>query len=303
MTASPLLVFTDAAMALHDPGPGFPERAARLVAAQRAIAGRPDVEIHRPAPIDREQLVAVHDPAYVDALLGAAGQAFAIDVETRGGPDSVEAIRLAAGAAREAALAAVDGSPAFALVRPPGHHATRGNGMGFCFVNNVVIGAHAARRERGIRRILVVDWDVHHGNGTEDLVRGDDDILFFSCHQGGGGFYPGTGLRSQGNALNVPLDPGAGDAEMLQAFQSVLRPAVDAFEPELVLVSAGFDAHADDALAGMQMTVEGFATLCQEVRDIADTYAEGRIALTLEGGYDLDALTACVGACVDVLTA
>jgi len=296
-----MIVFTDPAMARHDPGPGFPERSARWLALHEAIDGRRDVEVRAPSPIDRASAVAVHDEGYVDALFAAEGRAFAVDPETLGSAESVTAIRLASGAAREAALAAVDGTRAWALVRPPGHHATRRTGMGFCFLNHVVIAAHAARAERGIRRVLIVDWDVHHGNGTEDLVLGDPDTLFFGTHQGGDGFYPGTGLVSRDNVLNVPLDPGHGDAQMLQAFHEVLRPAAEAFEPELVLVSAGFDAHADDPLAGLQATTDGFATLCREVRDLADTLAGGRLALTLEGGYDLDALKDCVTACIDVL--
>ncbi|MEN0063025.1 MAG: histone deacetylase [Myxococcota bacterium] len=300
-----LLVFTDPQMAEHDPGPGMPERSARLAAATAAVADRRGVEIRSPTPIGRGALLRAHDAAYLDAVLEAEGRPFAVDHETRGSAQTVMAARLAAGAVTQAALAVIDGPVrrAFALVRPPGHHAMRKLGMGFCFFNNVVVAALAARAEREVNRVLVIDWDVHHGNGTEDIFRGDEHLLFFSTHQGGQGFYPGTGLVSSGNALNVPLSAGAGDAAMLKAFREVLKPAADHFNPDLVLVSAGFDAHQDDPLAGLVATPEGFAALCREVIDIAETHAEGRLVLALEGGYDLPALTACIAACTDVLVA
>lgn len=267
-----------------------------------ALQDRVGIVLRTPDPISIEALERVHDPAYVEALIASSGTPRILDPDTRTSEGSVEAALLAAGAARQAALEAARGPwPTFAVVRPPGHHAGEATAMGFCLFNNVVVAAQAVRAELGLERILIVDWDVHHGNGTEDLVRGREEILFFSVHQGGGGFYPGTGLVSGGNVLNVPLPAGAGDPQLQAALREVLRPAADAFQPELVLVSAGFDAHRDDPLAQLQATPGGFAELASGVLSIARQHCEGRLCLVLEGGYDLDALGDCAVAVAEAL--
>ena len=295
-----LPVFSDPTMAAHDPR--GPDQPARLTMALDALEGLEGIEIRAVSPATRDELVRVHQEAYVDRLLASAGTPMALDPDTNTSERSIDAALLAAGAARDAVNAVLDGPErrAFALVRPPGHHALAGTSMGFCLFNNVVVGA-AAAKARGVQRVLIVDWDVHHGNGTEALAADEPDWLFFSTHQAGMGFYPGTGLTSRGNALNVPLPAGAGDGQLLASFREVLRPAAAAFEPELVLVSAGFDAHLADPLASLRATTEGYAALCREVIGLADAHADGRLVLVLEGGYDLDALASCVVACAKTL--
>ncbi|MBX2802608.1 MAG: histone deacetylase [Myxococcales bacterium] len=296
-----LPVFGDRSMMEHEPGEI--EDPSRLAAVLDALRKRPGVQLRTPTQATRGDLCRVHDEAYVDRLLATAGTSVVLDADTRTSPGSIDAARLAAGAARDAVFCVLEGEAraAFAAVRPPGHHACFDRAMGFCLFNNVVVAAEAARMDHDVERVLFVDWDVHHGNGTQDLVAGRGDSLFFSVHQGGGGFYPGTGLTSEGNALNVPLQPGAGDAEMLAAVREVLRPAADDFAPELVIVSAGFDAHVDDPLGSLCATPQGYAALCREVAAIARDHARSRMVLVLEGGYDLAALGASSVACAEVL--
>jgi acetoin utilization deacetylase AcuC-like enzyme len=256
-------------------------------------------------PATIEQLVRVHDEAFVRGLLATEGTPVRLDEDTVTSRGSVVAAKLAAGAVVGAARAVWEGPArkALALVRPPGHHAERHHAMGFCLFNNVAV-AVADRLADGVERILVVDWDVHHGNGTQHLVEDEPRVGFFSTHQGYG-FYPGTGSRGErgrGNVRNVPLRPGDGHAELVAAFEQELVPFADELRPQLVLVSAGFDAHRDDPLGGLRATEDTFANLCRIVDDLADRHADGRIVLALEGGYALDALARSARACAAVLT-
>jgi len=236
----------------------------------------------------REQIERVHDPAYV-ASIGALVEDTWLDADTFAGASTWEAARLAAGCAIEAAERG-----GFALVRPPGHHALRAMPMGFCVFGNVAIAARYAQVELELPRIAIVDFDVHHGNGTEALFADDPTVLTVSLHQWP--FWPGSGGpgASSDELVNVPLPAGSGDAEYRAAFDSVVEPAVRRFAPDLVLVSAGFDAHRDDPLAEMQMTADGFRELARRCAAMAP-----RVAAVLEGGYNLDTLPDLVAAALD----
>jgi acetoin utilization deacetylase AcuC-like enzyme len=236
----------------------------------------------------REQVERCHSAAYLDRL-EALEVPTLLDPDTVASSTSYEAALLAAGCA----LTAVDRN-GFALVRPPGHHALPGRAMGFCLVDNVAVAAHYAQAELGIERVAIVDWDVHHGNGTQEIFWEDGSVFFASLHQWP--FYPGTGGPGEGNetTLNVPLQAGSDDDDYVLAFDELVEPAVRAFEPELVLVSAGFDAHVADPLAGMHVTAEGFRELARRSAGLAP-----RVAAVLEGGYDVRTLPTLVQAALD----
>jgi len=295
----------DRRMTAHDPGLGHPESPARLDAVLDALVDKP-VEAALPAP--RAALERIHPARYVDALDALRGRQMAVDADTIVSEHSVDAAFLAAGAAIQAVEAVTIGTHrrAFAFTRPPGHHAEPDLPMGFCLLSNVAVAAAHARAALGCERVLVVDWDVHHGNGTQRAFWERDDVLFFSLHQSP--FYPGGGLIEErghragtGHTVNLPLPAGLGDGAYRAAFDDILRPIAQRFRPDLVLVSAGFDAHRDDPLGGMEVSTEGFAALCGVVCDVADEHADGALALVLEGGYDLRALAGSVRGCVDVL--
>ena len=312
MTADVLMLY-DEAMLAHDPGPAHPahpEQPGRLRAVHDLLQEHPvpGARWSVPQPAQRELIERIHTAAHIDRIESFRGQSGALDVDTAISPGSVEAAYLAVSAAIDAVTAVVSGDAqrAFALVRPPGHHAEAERAMGFCLFNNIAVAAAHARDRLGCERILIVDWDVHHGNGTQQAFYGDPNVLFFSTHQHP--LYPGTGASDEvgtgdgaGYTVNVPLPPGFGDADYAAIFRQILAPIADSFAPDLVLVSAGFDAHRHDPLGSMAVTDAGFASLCAMVRDVADRHANGRLALFLEGGYDVAALASSVRACIEVL--
>ncbi|MBW2456190.1 MAG: histone deacetylase [Deltaproteobacteria bacterium] len=303
-----MLLISDERMLLHDPGSGHPECPDRLRAVTEALEGVEDSSWAKPEPATREQIERVHTVDHVDKVEGLRGRTGALDMDTTTSPGSVEAAYLAAGAALDAVTEVVSGHyrHAWALVRPPGHHAEAEAAMGFCLFNNVAIAAAHARAELGCERVLIVDWDVHHGNGTQRSFYERDDVLFFSLHRYP--FYPGTGVAGEtgrgageGYTVNVPFPGGQGDGDYLAACEQLLVPIADAYAPDLVLVSAGFDAHRRDPLGGMEVTEDGYAAMASLVQGIAQRHAEGRVVLLLEGGYDLEALGGSVRRCVETL--
>jgi acetoin utilization deacetylase AcuC-like enzyme len=293
----------------HNPGRGHPERPERIASVVSAMNPLPaGARMRAPArPATEEELTRVHTPEYVASILAQSGKSGMLDPDTVISPRSVDAARLAAGACLELVEEVIEGraQSGFALVRPPGHHAEADKAMGFCLFNNVAVGA-AAAIAKGLTRVLVIDWDVHHGNGTQAIFYSRPDVLFFSTHQYP--FYPGTGALGEagegagaGYTVNVPLSEGLGDADYMLAFQEVLLPAADAYKPEIVLVSAGFDPHIGDPLAAMRVTPKGFGAMCGVAQDIAEKWSSGRLVLTLEGGYDLAALAKSARICAEVL--
>jgi len=285
----------------HETGAGHPERPARLRAITEHLqrVGLWDALVHCvPAPAARETLALVHPASYIELIERACREGpVHLDPDTAVSPASWEAALRAVGAVTQAVDAVHAGRlrAAFCAVRPPGHHALAERAMGFCVFNNVAVGARHAQHRHNVARVLIVDWDVHHGNGTQAIFYDDPSVLYVSMHQHP--FYPGTGAREEtgaakgrGFTVNVPVPAGSGDAELLAAFREVLVPEAERFDPQLVFISAGFDAHHDDPLAGLQVTDAGYQELTRIVRQIADRHAQGRIVSALEGGYDLDAL-------------
>jgi len=285
--------------------PGHPEnrtRLERIMAALRDERLLDRMALVPPQPADLSLLARVHDAAYVGELQAFAGQGGGhIDADTYVGRRSFDAARLAAGGAAELVRAVLEGQAqnGIALVRPPGHHAVRASGMGFCLLNNVAVAAQAALDEFGLQRVLIVDWDVHHGNGTQDIFYDSPQVLFFSTHQYP--YYPGSGGvgetgagAGRGATVNVPLPTGVGDTGFRRIYADILTPLVERFQPELILISAGFDAHWDDPLAGLRLSLNGFRELAQTVLALADRLCGGRVIAVLEGGYNLTVLSHAV---------
>ena len=314
-TAPRVLLLTDPAMARHHP-PGHPERPERMEAVAIGVAdgaeeGGAFLDRGPVTAADRAALTRLHPAAFLDLLDDAAGRGGGwIDADTHIGPDSMLAARLAAGATIEAALAVARGEAtvAFAVVRPPGHHARAERPAGFCLLNNVALAALALRAAGLAGRIAIVDWDVHHGDGTQAIFDADPDLCYASTHQMP--LYPGSGdaaARGVGPGLgskhNVPLAPGSGDEVFVSAWRERLLPAVAAFGPEAILISAGYDAHRHDPLAELEVTADGFRRVATEVGRVARELGLPGVAATLEGGYDLDALRQSAAATVAGLLA
>ncbi len=246
----------------------------------------------------REELLWVHAPEHIARIAASAGQRpRALTADTFTSAHSYQAARMAAGGLFEAIAGVVDGvvDNAFVLARPPGHHAEKSRAMGFCLFNNVALGAAFARKILGLKRVLIVDWDVHHGNGVQHIFEQDPSVFYFSIHQYP--LFPGTGIytetgrsRGEGYTVNIPLSRGYGDGEYLLLFDKILWPVALAFRPELILVSAGFDTHRQDPIGGMRMTADGFAALTRSLMELAETCCHRRLVMTLEGGYHLNAL-------------
>lgn len=287
----------------HDMGAFHVESPARVEVLNRMLDEDPPIP-HlpiEPRPATDEELARVHERGYIDLVRSTAGKTVPLDMDTTAGPRSFETALLAAGGFLRSLDLIMDGTVrnAFALVRPPGHHAEASQARGFCIFNNVAVGAEHLVRAHGLRRVLVVDWDLHHGNGTEHAFYSRRDVLYFSIHQTP--LYPGSGAardfgdgEGAGCNLNVPLRAGKGDADYLHIFERILAPVAAGYAPEFILVSAGFDIGAGDPLGGMAVTPAGFGLLAASLRRIAERTASGRLAFVLEGGYNLEVLRAGV---------
>lgn len=288
--------------------PERPERGETLHAVATAFKEQGG-EVIEPRPATDEDLLRVHTDEHLQAIVATRGKAAMIDEDTFTSPDSEEIARLGAGAVLTAVDRVLDGpkgTRALVLVRPPGHHAEADRAMGFCLYSNIAVGA-AYARSRGCARVAIVDYDVHHGNGTQWIFYEDPTVLFVSSHQFP--FYPGTGAASEkgrgeglGFTLNIPLDAGAKDDEIEKKYREQVIPAVRDFKPDLLMISAGFDAHELDPLGQLRMTTEGFGRLTKMLLDLADQVCEGRVVIVTEGGYSLDALSDSLKTVIAVAT-
>lgn len=306
-------IVTDPIYMAHQTVEGHPERPERLevIYDMLDIGNFRRFFHHIPArPAENKELLAVHSPEYIKRIAATDGKEFSsLTPDTSTSEHSYRAALMAAGGLFQAVAASVSGAVtnAFVLARPPGHHAEKSRAMGYCLLNNAALAAAFAREQLGLKRILIVDWDVHHGNGTQHIFEQDASVLFFSIHQRG--LFPGTGVymetgigKGEGFSINAPIPKGYGDGEYVSIFQNLLCPVALEFEPELVIVSAGFDAHKQDRMAGMTMSCDGFACLTRCLMEIADMCCNGALVLTLEGGYHIDSTTQSVKAVLDELS-
>lgn len=298
---APILI-RDARFREHAADTVHPERPERLDAIDLALRSfETSLQTLEPRPATDAEILHAHRRDHLERLRALAGQSARLDPDTYSAPRSFEVARLAAGATIDLAAAVARGTApnGLALIRPPGHHAEPDRAMGFCLLNQVAIAAQTLRTEHGLERIAILDWDVHHGNGTQARFWDDRDLLYLSLHQYP--WYPGTGALgetgsagAEGATVNLPLPAGCGDAEYGAVFREVVVPVLSEFAPEFILVSAGFDAEARDPLASMLMSPEGFGCMTEQLLEVADEVCEGRVALALEGGYHLEALGASV---------
>ena len=305
-----LRLYTHDSCLRHDPGPGHAESPARLKAVLQALDSDRFASVDRiEAPrATREQLLRVHTAAHVERVLAHASidARVQLDPDTWMSPGSAEAALRAVGAACAAVDATLAGqvSRAFCAVRPPGHHATPDTAMGFCLFNSIAVAAMHAVAAHGLKRVAIADFDVHHGNGTQAIFEREPRVMFVSSHQSP--LYPETGFAHEhgvGNIVNAPLPAGAGSMAFRETWHHELLPRLHAFKPQLVLVSAGFDAHRQDPLADLRLGQEDYAWITDQLQALARRHAGGRIVSTLEGGYDLGALAASVSAHVGALMA
>jgi acetoin utilization deacetylase AcuC-like enzyme len=311
MSASRVTGIVEDSRFLDHCGPaGHPERPERLSAVAEAIAARRDrLDVLSPRPATREEILRVHSPDHIDRISRTCERAPAhLDADTYVSPESFDVGLLAAGGAVDLALAIAANrvQTGLASVRPPGHHAEANLAMGFCLFNNVAVAARALQAEDGVDRVLILDWDVHHGNGTQHSFEEDPTVLYVSTHQHP--YYPGTGAASEtgrgrgvGFTLNIPMPAGCGDAEYVGVLQRILVPAARSFRPDFILISCGFDAHREDPLAGMLVTGDGYAAMAAIARHLADDLCGGRLAFILEGGYALVGLREGVAAVLDAI--
>jgi len=305
-----VLILTHPSSHRHVTPPGHPERVERIETVDMVLASADYADLPRrvaPAATDA-QVARAHAPAYVEMIKSRApAQGWvSLDPDTHMSPGSLEAAYHAAGSNIAAVEAVMGGEhkAAFCAVRPCGHHSEKARAMGFCLFDNVAVGAHHALAELGVGKLAIVDFDVHHGNGTQDIFWEEPRVLFASSHQMP--LYPGTGARSEtgvGNIFNAPLAPMTGGREMRSAYEGTIFPAVRAFEPELLMISTGFDAHAADPLANLNWLEADFGWVTAELCRIAAECCEGRVVSTLEGGYDLDGLAGSLAAHLDALVA
>jgi acetoin utilization deacetylase AcuC-like enzyme len=288
----------------HETGPRHPEQPDRLTAIRRGLSRKHGVEYAEGAPAEESAVREVHDDGYIEAIKGfCEGGGGEWDADTVACEATWAAALASAGLAQWAALEAVDGADGrgtpFSIGRPPGHHAVANDAMGFCFINNVCVAADTAIRERDVDRVAILDWDVHHGNGTQDIFIDREDVFYASLHERG--LYPGTGKiaetgqgEADGTNLNAPLAPGSGDPDYQAVVEEVIAPAFVEFDPGLVLVSAGFDAHEHDPISRMRVTTEGYGALTAGMRTVAD-HVDAGLGFVLEGGYALETLAESVG--------
>ncbi|MGQ9640051.1 MAG: histone deacetylase family protein [Candidatus Bathyarchaeia archaeon] len=286
----------------HDTGWGHPERPERIsgiiqALKERGLMDNPNITVLKPEPANVEDLTSIHTEQYIEKVRLISSQGVSLTPDTPAGPETFEIARLSAGGAIHAGEAVVEGKVrnSFALIRPPGHHAGRDYGGGFCYFNNVAVMIEYLRKNFGMRRFMIIDWDVHHGNGTQDIFYSDPSVLYFSTHQMP--LYPGTGHiteigegEGRGYTVNLPLPAGTSGDVYDQVLTDLIIPLTEAFKPEMITVSAGFDAYFADPIANLQFTIQTYINITSRLIELTDKICKGRLTMVLEGGYNLKAL-------------